>query len=119
MKLRKIAIFIVLFLFILPFVLNQIWYVGGSEWMYWLSSYLCYSQILILGFLLVVMVVLPRKLGIWLSWLNNDSSPYEQKLSMKITYFVYGLILVTIGIFLLGITTGRFLRECQPLSSCF
>jgi hypothetical protein len=44
---------IVLALFIAPFCLNQIWYVGGGDWLYWFSRYLCSSEMVMAGFLMV------------------------------------------------------------------
>lgn len=113
MKLQKLIKFIVLFLFILPFVLNQIWYAGEVEWMYWVSSYLCYSEILVLGLLLTI---IPKKTR---NWMNDKNDLQERSLFMKIASAVFGIVLVVIGIFTLTMITGRLLQECKPLLSCF
>ena len=106
MKFQKILKYVALFLFILPFILNQIWYVGGDEWMYWISRSLCYSEIIVFGLLLLVFSRKPRiKNG------SQEKSPF-----MKIVLFVYGIILVVIGIFLFIMIIGRLFQGCQPLS---
>ena len=116
MKHRKKAMFVVLFLFISPFLFRQISSAGGIEWMYWLSSYLCYSQMLVFGTLLVVV---PKKLRNWLNWLNNEDAPYDHRFFMKIFYALFGLGIMVMGLLNLFITTRRFFTECQPILSCF
>ena len=92
MKLQKVTKITILFLFILPFILNQIWYVGGPEWAYWVSRYLWYSEILVFGLL---MSVIPQKTRIWM----YDKDEWQEKsLIDKISFVVYGIFLMIIGI---------------------
>jgi hypothetical protein len=111
---------IVLALFIAPFCMNQIWYVGGGEWLYWLSSYLCYSQMVVAGLL---MVLVSRQFR---DWVNRNpltgasvGKPDDWTELRHAVMQIAGVVLLIIGMGLLFMITKRFLQECVPISWCF
>ena len=121
LKNRRFWISIILLgLFITPFCLNQLWYVGGPEWFYWTSSYLCYFQLWIVGLLFVLV---PRGFRNWLN--QNTVSSSRRKAGnrwsggLHLAYILMGLIFFVIGSFSLYAITNRFIIECLPLSRCF
>src|SRR4030066_401473 len=111
---------IVLALFIAPFCMNQIWYVGGGEWLYWSSWYLCSSQMVVAGLL---MVLVSRQFR---DWVNRNpltgasvGKPDDWTELRYAGMQIGGIVLLIIGIALLSIATKRFLQECVPIFICF
>jgi hypothetical protein len=111
---------IILALFIAPFCLNQFWYVGGGEWLYWFSRYLCYSEIVVAGLL---MVLVSRQFR---DWINRNpltgasvGRTGDWTEMRHIGMQIAGIVLLIIGIGLLYMMTNRLLQECIPISTCF
>ena len=118
---RRVAALVFLGLFISPFCLNQVWYVGGPGWMYWLSSYLCYSQLLVAGLLFILT---PRRFRSWLNRPIKRSTDEGDEngswgIGLHLAAIFMGTIFVLISLFSFWTITSRFIEECKPLSNCF
>ena len=106
MRFQKIIGYAIPPLFILPFILNSVWYSWGGDWLYWVSRSLWSLGVIVFGLIVIVVIIK----------LKNNKKLQDQSLFMKIVLFVYGIILVAIGIFLLSTVIGRLFQGCQPLN---
>ena len=107
MRFQKTIGYAIPALFILPFILNSVWYSWGGDWLYWVSRSLWSLGVIALGVTVLVVIIK----------LENKKKLQDESLFMKIVLFVFGIILVAIGFFLLFATViGRLLQGCQPLN---
>lgn len=99
--------YILLFLILLPFILNILWSGTGPEWLYWVARFLIGLEELVAGILLVFFpMLLQRLLGV------------KADRRVAVLLILFGLYLLNLGIHDFAVLGRRWSIECVNIIEC-
>jgi hypothetical protein len=95
--------------FLLSFVLNNIWQGGKNLWAFWISRFLSGSEIIVFGLAFIFFPYFMLRVCL----INKEDLKDNPKWMFRVIVPIFGISLVILAIYALAPVIGRYLTECR------